>query len=473
MEATNVKSVEASGLAFAAGFFFSFRLGIVLFSVRLFGVDPSTGSALSLGLDLLLLSLVCFNSLGATHTAFRSLLRLSTIRWVVAYLALSCCSLAWSETASLPDSTAYWCGLLIDVAVVTLLLRSGSTVRASHSMMKGFIWSACCLALVAWIMPAQSDLRLGDEQFFNTNEIGNLCALAIFFAQYLMRRNDGRWRAALFFLVITLFRSLSKTTLVAFLVSESLLIIQDHSISRKTKILLMTSAVALIFVFWGLYESYYDIYTTTGNQAETLTGRTAIWLYVVNAVSDHPWTLWIGHGFDSWWKVVPPFGGDQFEARHAENEFLQQFYAYGVLGVVVLVSLYGSLYRQIRSLRRGSIRILFQSVLLFILIRGLAEANPFDLLLPLWAVVMIGFLVEDVYNSPEGACRTAAAERFPAVAFPQDPSIGNVGSAQLGYGPERRRCAQSRDRLTFSPSSPCALGHATRDYFITQYCLLT
>ena len=417
MGAENVQYREVNGIAFAVGFFFSFRLSIVLLSVRLLGIAPSAGTALNLSMDLLLLALVCFDSLGATHMTFRSMLRLPSIRWVVIFLAVSCCSLAWSDTASLSTSTAYWCGLVADVAIVVLLLRSDSTVRVSHSLMKGFIWSTCCLALVAWIMPAQSDLRLGDEQFFNTNEIGNLCAFAIFFAQYLMRRKDGKWRAALIFLLITLFRSLSKTTLVAFLVSECFLIIQDRSISRKTKILLMTSAVALILAFWGLFESYYNIYTTTGNQAETLTGRTAIWLYVVNAVSDHPWTLWIGHGFDSWWKVVPPFGGDQFEARHAENEFLQQFYAYGVLGIVMLGGLYGSLYRQIRSLRRGSIRILFKSVLLFVLIRGLAEANPFDVLLPLWAVVMISFQVEEVRNSAEQTCRTKAVERFYAAVL--------------------------------------------------------
>jgi hypothetical protein len=394
MIAEDVKYEKVDGIAFVVGFFFSFRLSIVLLSTRLLGIEPSAGTALSLSLDLLLLALVCFDSLGYARLTFRSMLRLSTVRWVVVFLAISCCSLAWSETASVPVSAAYWCGLVTDAAIVVLLFRGNSTVSVSHSLMKGFIWSSCCLALVAWIMPVQSDLRLGDEQFFNTNEIGNLCAFGIFFAQYLMLRKDGKWRFALFFLVITLFRSLSKTTLVAFLVSESFLIVQDRSITRKTKLLLMALAVALILAFWGLFENYYGIYTTAGNQAETLTGRTAIWLYVVNAVSDHPWILWIGHGFDSWWKVVPPFGGDQFEARHAENEFLQQFYAYGVMGIVMLIGLYGSLYLQIRKLRRGSVRILFQSILLFIIVRGLAEANPFDLLLPIWAIVMIGFLME-------------------------------------------------------------------------------
>jgi exopolysaccharide production protein ExoQ len=392
-ETPDVRQVNSEGVAFAVGFYFSFRLGIVLFSVRILGLEPSTGTGLSLALDLLLLGLVCFNLLGSAHHPFPSMLRLSTIRWVFVFLALSCCSLAWSETASLPNSAAYWLGLATDVAIMILLLRGVSAIRVSHSLMKGFIWSTCCLALVAWIMPAQSDLRLGDEQFFNTNEIGNICAFTIFLVQYLIYRKDGKWRLVTFFLVVTLLRSLSKTTLVAFLLGEAFMLFQDRSMSRKTKVLLVTSALLLVLVFGGLFEAYYDIYTSAGNQAETLTGRTAIWLYVLNAVFDHPWNLWIGHGFDSWWKVVPPFG-DQFEARHAENELLQQFYAYGVLGVITLVGLYGSFYRQVRRLPRSRVRVLFLGLLLFIVVRGLAEADSFDLLFSLWSIVLISLLAD-------------------------------------------------------------------------------
>lgn len=401
---------KIDGLAFAIGFFFSFRLGITLFSVHLLGVDASTGTAVSLCLDFLLLGLVCFDSVGATHRTVGSMLRIPSVRWVFIFLAFSCFSLMWSETASLPNSAIYWMGLATDVAIVVLLLRSGSTTTVAHSLMKGFLWSSCCLALVAWIMPAQADLRLGDEQFFNTNEIGNLCAFSIFFAQYLARRNDGKWRFAILFLVLTLLRSLSKTTIVAFVVSESVLLVRDRSIQRKTKVLLILLAISLVLAFWGLFEAYYSVYTTTGNQAETLTGRTAIWLYVVNAISNHPWDLWIGHGFDSWWKVVPPFGGEQFEARHAENEILQQFYAYGIAGVVILAGIYGSLYRSLRKLQRGPVRILFLGFLLFILVRGLAEADAFDLLLPLWSIVLIAALVDCVRTKEAKALPSALSE---------------------------------------------------------------
>ena len=380
-----------SGMAFVVGFFFSARAIITLFCVSVLGTEPRTGAETSLALSLLLLGLVCFHSLGPASRSLGSILRLSSVRWVFVFLAFSCCSLAWSETVSLATSVAYWCGMAADVAIVILLFHAGPVTGVSHSLMKGFIWSTCCLALIAWMMPAQMDLRLGDKDFFNANQIGNLCAFAILLAQYLMRRKDGKWILAATFLAVTLVRSLSKTTIVAFLLSESFLLIQDRSINRKTKVLLTTAAGLVILVFWGLFEAYYNIYTSAGNQAETLTGRIAIWAYVWNALPEH---LWIGHGFDSMWKVVPPFGSDHFEARHAENEILQQFYAYGMMGIVMLVGLYGSVYRRIRKLPRGPVRVVFLSILLFVFVRGFAEAEPFDLLLPLWFIVLISTLMD-------------------------------------------------------------------------------
>ena len=392
--AVSLRQTETRFLGFAVGFFFSFRQCIVLLSVQFFGVEPSIGTAVSIALDLLLLCAVCFDSLGAAQRTFGSIAKLAAVRWVFAFLALSCLSLLWSETASLTNSIVYWLGLVIDVANVILLLRRDAGIEDMHALMRGFIWSSCLLAAIAWMMPTAPDLRLGDEQYFNTNEIGNLCAFAIFFAQYLTRSKCGSWRFAKVFLVLTLVRSLSKTTLAGFLVAEACLMILDRSMSRKTKTLLLSCALMLILVFWGLFEAYYDVYTNAGNQAETLTGRTAIWLYVFNAVFDHPWNLWIGHGFDSWWKVVPPFGFEMFEARHAEDEFLQQFYAYGVTGVVLLAGIYGSLYRQLRKLRSSPTKIFLLCLLIFILVRGLAEADAFDLLLPLWSIILISALAD-------------------------------------------------------------------------------
>jgi exopolysaccharide production protein ExoQ len=400
----------AVSVAFAVGLFLSFRSVIPVFSVRVLGADPQTGAEVTLALNFLFLGIVCFALLGTAQRTLGSMLRLSSLRWVFIFLTFSGCSLLWSATASLPASIAYWCGMVSDVATVVLLLRTGPVIGVASSLMKGFVWSACCIALIAWIMPTQYDLRLGDEDYFNSNTIGNLCAFALFFAQYLMRRKDGTWGLAMLFLAVTLLRSISKTTIVAFLISQGYLMIHDRSMRRRTKVFLTIALALIILVFWGLLEAYYDLYTTYGNQAETLTGRTAIWAYVLDAGIDQPW---VGHGFDSMWKIVPHFG--TFEARHAENEVLQQFYSYGVAGIVMLCGLYGSLYRQMRKLSGTPLEINFVSMLFFVIVRGLAEAEPFDLLLPLWAIVMLAMLVDSAVTVGQETITVLRSARFDPV----------------------------------------------------------
>ncbi len=265
-----------------------------------------------------------------------------------------------------------------------------------NAVMKGYVWGACAIAVVAWLLPAQSDLRLGDEELLGPNQIGYACAFALFFAQYLMRRNGGDWSAHAVLLAVTLLRSLSKTTIIAFLAGQSYILLRDRSISRKTKWLIAFCALLVVAVFWGLLTNYYDVYANTGNQEETLTGRLGIWAYILNEAIEQPW---IGHGFHSVWKVIPPFGVDQFEARHAHNELLQQFYAYGAVGVCMLVAIYGSLFRSLRKLRESSLKILFLGMLLFVVVRGLADTEVFDLSLPMWTIIMIGCLIEQAQGS--------------------------------------------------------------------------
>jgi O-antigen ligase len=386
---TELKPAESDGVALVVGFFFSFRLFIMLLSVRILGTDPQTGVEASLVLNILLLIAVAFHSLGEGRFPASQMAQLRPVRWAFVFLSFSCFSLLWTSTSSLPAAIAYWCAMAADVAIVILMLRAGRLNEVANSLMKGYIWGACAVAIIAWLLPAQSDLRLGDEELLGPNAIGYLCAFAFFFAQYLARERDGKWGAAALLLGVTLLRSLSKTTIVAFLAGEAFLLLRDKSMRRRTKVLLTLGAAAMVGAFWSLLSSYYDIYTNAGNQAETLTGRLGLWTYFLAEAVQQPW---VGHGFHSVWKVVPPFGADQFEARHAHNELLQQFYAYGVVGVCMFVGIYGSLWLQLRKLAAGPRKTFFFAFLLFVLVRGLADTDAFDLSLPLWSIVLVSML---------------------------------------------------------------------------------
>ena len=182
--------------------------------------------------------------------------------------------------------------------------------------------------------------------------------------------------------------------------AQLFLLVRDNTITRKSKILFAIAACFVVAIFWNLLGAYYEVYSNAGNQAETLTGRIGIWAFILDKAIEQPW---IGHGFHSVWKVIPPF--EAFEARHAHNELLQQFYAYGVAGVLMLVGLYASFYRQIRRIPVRPLRTLFIGLLFFVLVRGLADTEAFDLSLPLWTITLIGLTVARTYHSGEAISR--------------------------------------------------------------------
>src|SRR6185437_8302520 len=373
-ENEGLRDSPTTALPFAVGFYFAFRTMAVLVSVRIFGANPQTGTGINIAVDFFLLLATAFCSVGNARYPFSQIAKLPGVRWALLFLGFSCCSLLWSSTVSLPDSIAYWCAMAADFTIVVMLLGAGPLTKISDSLMRGFIWGACTVAIIAWLMPAQSDLRLGDEELLGPNQIGYLCAFAFFFAQYLIRKKRGKLEVPAFLLAVTLLRTLSKTTIAAFLVSEGFLLIADKSISRRTKILAALTIVGMLAVFWGLLASYYGVYTNAGNQSETLSGRLGIWAYFLAEAVQQPW---IGHGFDSAWKVIPPFGPDQFEAAHAHNELLQQFYAYGLVGIFIFVGIYSSIYRHIRRLAPSPVKTFFFAFLLFVLVRGMADTERF------------------------------------------------------------------------------------------------
>jgi len=380
----------AISLGAVIGFYLSFRLIFVLLAVRVFGQDAQDGVVASLALNYLLLAIAAFHAFGQARRTLHSIVHQPCFRWVIVFLGLSGISLLWSSTTSLPAAVGFWCAMAADIGVVVLLFRVDEIDSVVNSLMRGYIWGGCAIAIVAWLMPAQSDLRLGDEQLLGPNQIGWVCAFAFFFGQYLMRRKNGNWTVQALLLAITLLRSLSKTTIIAFVAGQAYILLRDRSISRGKKLLLAASAVLVIAVFSSLLANYYDVYTNAGSQSETLTGRLGIWAFFANEAVEKPW---FGHGFHSVWNVVPPFY-DGFEARHAHNELLQQFYAYGAMGVFMLVAIYTSVYRQVRRLSDHSLKTFFLGMLVFVLVRGLADTEAFDLSLPMWFIVILGAVVQ-------------------------------------------------------------------------------
>jgi len=139
MIASHLSARPGIALPRTVGFFLSFQLILVLLAVRVFQTEPESGVIVNIGTNLLLLAVVAFHSMGPAPTTLLSVLRVRPFRWVLVFLGFSGCSLLWTAAASVPAAAAYWCAIVADVAMVVLLLRTGSERAMSTPLIEGYV----------------------------------------------------------------------------------------------------------------------------------------------------------------------------------------------------------------------------------------------------------------------------------------------------------------------------------------------
>jgi len=323
--------------------------------------------------------------MGDTSLDYRSWLHIRTLRWIFAFLALSLVSLFWSYSRSPAVTLLYWVSMAAEVFTVLLLLGVDPQ-KDIEAVMGGFIWGACLVALVAWLLPPLPDLRLGNEDFLDPNGLGLQFAIASLCAQFLSSR-AWHWKWLSMALAITLLRTISKTSIVAYMIAETFYLIHDSQMTRRATLGIIAVALLVAGFFSALFESYFDIYTTTGNQAETLTGRVWIWATTLSMAVERPF---FGYGIYSFRSIIPPFG--EFEPWHAHNELLQQFFEYGLAGIIILAGIYWSFYRATRSAASNSLRTFSFALLFFALLHGFTDTVAFDFSFPLWLLAGLSFV---------------------------------------------------------------------------------
>lgn len=364
------------------GFVFAFRTCLTFLW---FQFEPQQATVLSATLSLLLMVLAVFYSMGTTPSIAPANFRTTPIRWMSALLGMALVSLIWTE-APLAAAAGYWVSWVADIAAVWLVLRYGPVERQAEAIMKGFVCGACIVAIVAWVSPTTEDLRLGNEDFLHPNALGFLFAIATFFAMHLTRANSA-WRWFALFLATTLLRTISKTSIIAFLAGLVFYLVWDSSLTRRVKVRIGVAAGVILASLWGVLETYLESYTK-GTGPETLTGRTLIWAISMEYALKKPY---FGNGFYAYRFVVPRF--DLFEAWQAHDELLQQFFSFGIPGVILVIGIYWTFYRQLRRSGHSPVRTLAATLFVFALVRGIADTENFDLSYPLWLMTMLSVVL--------------------------------------------------------------------------------
>ena len=221
------------------GFIFAFR---VCLTVLWFQDEPENASILSVALSLTLLIAAALSTIGSTPSIPKSCFRTPTLRWIAAFLGLALLSLFWTP-APLSAAAGYWCAWAADVAAIWFIFRDGPPENSAAFLMKGFVCGSCLVAIVAWSLPATQDLRLGDEDFLHPNALGFLFSIATLLAAHLARKST-LWIWPALFLGTTLVRSLSKSSIIAFVAACGFALIRDSTLSRKVKIWISIAAGA-------------------------------------------------------------------------------------------------------------------------------------------------------------------------------------------------------------------------------------
>jgi exopolysaccharide production protein ExoQ len=359
------------------GFFFVFR---VCLTFLFFQTNPILGTVISIAVDFVLLYGAILYSVHEKTVSRSRLIITTPIWWLLAYLAFSLSSLFWTETQSVGAAFTYWSGMAADVVIVLFLFRQANREILAEALMKGAVWGAILLSVIAWCSPATEDLRLGNDAFLHPNTLGFEVGVGALVAQYLTSQ-AAHWKWSCITLAVTLLRTLSKTAIIAFVIVECWYLVLNRDMPRKTKLRIGAGALFVIVSFWSLLDTYINIYNNmgSGNQAETLTGRTLVWAAALSMSLEKPW---LGHGVYSFKSLIPSFGN--FQPVHAHNEFLQQFFEYGVIGVLIVAGAYWSFYMQARQSPKSDLRTLVFVLLFFALLRGLADTANFGLSYPLW-----------------------------------------------------------------------------------------
>jgi O-antigen ligase len=364
------------------GFVFSFR---VCLTVLWFQEEPQQASVLSVALSLTLLIAAALSTIGSTSSVPAICFRTPTLRSIAAFLGVALLSLLWTP-APMSAAAGYWIAWAADIATIWFILRDGPPENSAAAIMKGFVCGACLVAVVAWCLPATADLRLGDEDFLHPNALGFLFSIATLLAFHLARKTTV-WTWPALFLGATLLRTLSKSSIIAFVAAFSFALIRDSTLSRKVKAWIGVAAGLIVASLWGLLEAYVTTYSE-GTGPETLTGRTVIWAASLEYAVKKPI---LGNGFYSYRFIVPPFG--RFEAQQAHDELLQQFFSFGAVGALLTVGIYWIFFRQIHRSPSSHLKTLSATLLLFALIRGLTDTQNFDLSFPLWLMTMLSILL--------------------------------------------------------------------------------
>ncbi|HEX4426918.1 MAG TPA: O-antigen ligase family protein [Terriglobales bacterium] len=399
-EITNPKS----SLARLAFWFWALTIFRFAFALLFFRDNPvaatGVGSALSVGFAYYLLLWFLRTEVKPAKFTWPPI-----GKWIVLYVVWCAISLYWSHSGSFVSAVGYWATMAVDLVVVAAMLKWGDTDAIVLASLKGIVAGCGLIALVALIFTSTgADGRLGNVEFLHPTNIGNFASIGALCCIYFWQRSvaqQGRerwyWAGGAIFISWVLILSLSKTSMIAFVFAFGFLVLYSVEISLKTKLMVLLLATILFAVMYGTLAAYITEYQDDSHEVTTLTGRTVLWAETWEMIQDHPIA---GYGFLSF----RDFGPQDWDERAtmAHDEWLNQWFQLGGVGLLLTLGIYGSYFRYLWRSPRSLARQLGLTLLIYMLIDGITMAEPVGLMFPLPMMLLLTVWM-NVSRGPETA----------------------------------------------------------------------
>lgn len=208
------------------------------------------------------------------------------------------------------------------------------------------------LLLCTILTGTSEDGRFGDIESFHPNVVSVQVSIAVIASISLMA-NRTKPIAALTLTVAGLLCLLllkSKTSIAALILSITIYIIfrTNSSIKRRALYLIIFTIIAAssLYLTQSLYLEYLTGYTekSDGKLLYTFTGRTLIWEATLSSEN----LSIIGNGINAFSSSGPQIAAIKLYSAH--NEILNQYFNFGIIGVLFFLTFYSTALLQVRRL---------------------------------------------------------------------------------------------------------------------------
>lgn len=261
------------------------------------------------------------------------------------------------------------------------------------------------------------------------NGLGEICLifgitfLSCFLAAYRDRKHPYRTRLllaygmALGILVWVFLQSQSRTSQTAFVLAAIILIVaRRRAVVRRRGLVHLLMLILAGAPFAVLFLGVGSRLITALGKSETLTGRTDIWSNVIPLVHNPV----LGTGFESFWvgqRLEIMQQGLSFPLQEAHNGFLEVYITLGWIGVLLLLLLLITGYRNIIACYRrdpaaGSFRL---GLFLSVIVPAATEATFRSIALSWFVFMLVTMLTPQEWRSATTSKPVLTKDHFEAV----------------------------------------------------------